>query len=126
MTTRVLIADDHAYFRTVITQLLFRIGEIEIVAEAADGQTAVSMAETHRRELDLVLMDINMPELDGASACEQIKAVTPNLPVILYTASDLAEFVHRTQAVADALLGKQDLFTDLPPLLKKYTNQHQS
>lgn len=122
MTKRAIIVDDHGYFRTVLRQLLAHCDDIEVVAEAVDGSDAVELVAKYRP--DVVLMDINMPELDGAEACSRMKVASPNVPVILYTASDISDLVRRTALAADALLGKQDLFTDLPPILKQVVDQN--
>ena len=63
MTTRVLIADDNAKVRQVWQRLLLTIPNIEVVAEASDGEEAVSLALQHRPSV--VLMDISMPRVDG-------------------------------------------------------------
>jgi DNA-binding NarL/FixJ family response regulator len=62
----VLIADDHPLFRDGLRGLLESVGDLEVVAEAATGETAVDAA----RELhpDVILMDLNMPGLDGIEA----------------------------------------------------------
>lgn len=82
---RVLIADDHPLFRDGLRSLLEARG-IEVVAEARNGQEAVEQA--HRLEPDIVLMDLNMPELGGLDATRLISAEQPEVKVVVLTASE--------------------------------------
>ncbi|MEJ7761460.1 MAG: response regulator transcription factor [Thermomicrobiales bacterium] len=80
---RVLLADDHHLFREGLRRLLESTGEIDVVAEAANGEEAIRLA----RELNprVILMDINMPMVDGIRATEAITRSCPNTNVIVLT-----------------------------------------
>lgn len=82
---RVLLADDHALFRAGLTSLLSAWG-VQVIGQAANGNEAIARA----RELhpDLVLMDINMPGLNGLEATRAIKAEFSDIKVIILTVSD--------------------------------------
>lgn len=82
---RILIADDHALFRDGLRSLLIANGH-EVVGEAKNGREAVDLA----RELqpDMVLMDVQMPELDGISATRELTAAMPGIKVVVLTASE--------------------------------------
>lgn len=67
---RVIIAEDHNLVRQGIRALLEQDGSIQVVAEAATGQEAIELTETHQP--DLVIMDLSMPRMDGAQAAERI------------------------------------------------------
>lgn len=87
---RILIVDDHAFFRRGIREVINDEDDMQVVAEAADGEQATRIIEELRaRGLDLVLMDIDMPRLDGISATERIAAADPDLPIIMLTVSTL-------------------------------------
>lgn len=82
---RVLIADDHSLFRDGIGSLLEAAG-FEVVGGAGNGQEAVAAAIRLRPEL--VLMDINMPVMNGLEAVRQIKQALPDTRVVMLTVSD--------------------------------------
>lgn len=85
---RLLLADDHAFFRRGLREVLEEGGEMRVVAEAADGEEAVRLVRTlWPGGLDLVLLDIEMPRLDGIGASKRILAEAPGLPVVMLTAS---------------------------------------
>jgi two-component system response regulator NreC len=83
VTIRVLIADDHGVLRAGVRVLLTRQEDIEVVGEADDGATAVELAE--RLEPDVVLLDVNMPGMNGVEATEAITEALPDCRVLLLT-----------------------------------------
>jgi DNA-binding NarL/FixJ family response regulator len=82
---RLLIADDHTLFRDSLGSLLASRG-FEIVGTASDGQEAVDL--TRQLSPDIVLMDLDMPGLDGLSATRLISAAMPQVKVVILTGSD--------------------------------------
>jgi DNA-binding NarL/FixJ family response regulator len=85
---RVLLADDHALFRRGLREVLEEDGTIRVVAEAGDGEEAVRLArDLGANGLDLVLMDLEMPGLNGIGATRRILAEVPGLNVVVLTAS---------------------------------------
>jgi DNA-binding NarL/FixJ family response regulator len=89
--TRVLIADDHPTFRRGLGALLDSVAEFEVVGEAADGTSAVSMAAA--LQPDVVVMDLNMPGLNGVEATRRIVADSPGAAVLVLTMLDEDESV---------------------------------
>ena len=93
MTVRVLVADDQALVRAGFVALLAAQDDVDVVAEAADGEQAVELAR--RLHPDVVLMYIRMPGLDGLAATRRI-AASPELAdvrVVVLTTFELDEYV---------------------------------
>ena len=88
---RVLVADDHASFRSGLRSLLATAPDIELAGEATTGVEAVRMADTARA--DVVLMDVNMPGLDGIEATRRLVDATPHVAVLVLTMHDDDETV---------------------------------
>jgi two-component system, response regulator PdtaR len=113
--TRVLIAEDEALIRLDLKEMLEEEGYV-VVAEVGDGQAAVEQAQQLRP--DLVVLDVQMPVLDGISAAEQIAAARI-APVIVLTAFSQRELVERARdAGAMAYLVKPFSKNDLVPAIE--------
>jgi CheY-like chemotaxis protein len=89
MTRRVLIIDDNAAFRATARSLLERAGLI-VVAEAGTGFGGIQQAGTHRP--DLVLVDVQLPDLDGFEVAERLSQLEGSPEVILTSSLDAADF----------------------------------
>jgi DNA-binding NarL/FixJ family response regulator len=102
---RVLLADDHAVVRAGLERLLETTNDIEVVAKAADGFEAVSLAAEHRP--DVVLMDLSMPALDGIEATRRIVANDDGARIVVLTSlSDRDRIVAALEAGASGYLLK--------------------
>ena len=89
--TRVIVADDHPTFRRGLGALLDALDEVELVGEASDGETAVALASQLRP--DVVVMDLNMPGVNGVEATRRIVADHPEVAVLVLTMLDEDESV---------------------------------
>ena len=87
---RVQIADDHSKYRSSLRAALERHPGIEVIAEADNGKTALDQARENRP--DVVLMDINMPVMDGIEATRQLVLLFPDLPVIMLSVHEDVEY----------------------------------
>ncbi|MFE4827251.1 response regulator [Streptomyces sp. NPDC056672] len=98
----VLVADDDALVRLGLVDLLATDPELTVVAEAADGLAAIEEAGRHR--VDVALVDVRMPRMDGITATRHLRALTAPPRVITLTTFDLDEYVY------DALTAGADGF----------------
>lgn len=80
---RVFIADDHALFRAGLRALLTAMPDIDVIGEAAEGETA--LAQISALQPNVVLMDIHMPGVNGIEAARRVLAAHPGLGVIMVT-----------------------------------------
>ncbi|MDI6101850.1 response regulator transcription factor [Actinoplanes sp. NEAU-A12] len=92
--TRVLVVDDQDLIRAGLVALIRAAPDLDVAGEAADGNSAVSLAA--RLRPDVVLMDIRMPGLDGVAATERIITAAPEDPprILILTTFDLDEYVY--------------------------------
>jgi DNA-binding NarL/FixJ family response regulator len=118
---RLLIVDDKRYVREDLTRLLQITGEVEVVGEAADGQKAIQQAEALKP--DVVLMDLEMPVLDGWEALRQIKQRKLATRVVALSIHVDQESTGRAlQAGADVVLPKGVKFETLLEAILSQSN----
>ncbi len=96
MSIRLLVCDDHEVIRTGLVSLLAGT-EIEIVGEAANGKEAVE--EAGKCKPDVVLLDIRMPDGDGLSTLDKIRAVVPDAAVVMLSTYDNPTYIARAVAL---------------------------
>lgn len=89
---RVVVADDQEMVRAGFRLLLERVEDVDVVAEAEDGEQAVARVREHRP--DVALLDIRMPRLDGLSAARRVVDDVPETKVIILTTFDSDDYVH--------------------------------
>lgn len=106
-TLRVLLADDHEVVRQGVRELLRERSSCLICCEAKDGREAVALAVADPH--DLAILDLTMPGLTGLEAAEEIAKTSPATEVLIYTAHDSPDIVHRALACgAHAVVLKTD------------------
>ncbi|PRB64063.1 response regulator transcription factor [Microbacterium sp. MYb45] len=92
MTLRILIVDDQELFRTAIALMLSRDPRLSDVATASSGEAAIEHVRAHT--VDVVLMDIRMPGMDGIAATREVLRLRPATRVLILTTFDLDEYVY--------------------------------
>ena len=90
---RILLAEDHSIVRAGLRRIIEDSGDIEVVAEAADGQEA--MQKVHETMPDVAVVDISMPGLDGLEVISQIHHYYPKMPVLVLTMHEEEQYVFR-------------------------------
>ncbi|HEX8520874.1 MAG TPA: response regulator transcription factor [Tepidisphaeraceae bacterium] len=112
MSIRIILADDHKIIRDGLRSLLAKQHDMEVVAEAEDGRTAVQLA----RELSptVIVMDIAMPDLNGVEATRQVLDADPSIKVVALSMQSDGPVVRRMfQAGASGYLLKDCAFEEL-------------
>ncbi|MDQ1396722.1 MAG: hypothetical protein QOG64_1981 [Acidimicrobiaceae bacterium] len=102
---RVMVVDDHTVVRRGLIDLFATADDLEVVADAADGEAAVALVAEHQP--DVVLMDLSMPRMDGVDATRQIRAANPDVAVVILTSfSEQARILEAIDAGAAGYLLK--------------------
>jgi DNA-binding NarL/FixJ family response regulator len=114
---RVLLADDDRLVRAAIDAILRPAGDIELVAQAADGREAIDLAVRHRP--DVALLDVRMPVLDGLAALREIRRLAPGVNSVVLTTFGEDEYVAQAlSAGAAGFLLKDSAVDELPTAIR--------
>src|SRR6187399_1580633 len=89
----VAIVDDHAIVRTGLRQYFSELGDLEVVGEAANGRDAQALARNGG--IDVMLMDISMPGQNGVDALLSIKALTPDIRILVLSGLPEAQYARK-------------------------------
>ncbi|WP_425398071.1 response regulator [Aeoliella sp.] len=96
MAIKVLVVDDHPVVRIGVKHLTSG-SDIHVVAEADNGAEAIETVK--KVQLDLVLLDVRMPEVDGLRCLAEIRKIKPQLPVLMFSAYDSPTYIARAVAL---------------------------
>lgn len=120
---RVVIADDHPLLREGLRRILEFEEGIEVVCEVGDGQGAINVART--MDFDILLMDLNMPGVNGLEACRVIRKEREDIGILVLTVDDSDEKVFQVLqlGVAGYLLKDVDPETLVDSIRKVYAGQ---
>lgn len=110
MPLKLMIAEDHEFTRTGLAYSLRNKSDYDIVAEASNGIEAIRLAEV--KQPDLILMDIGMPEMDGITAARKIKALSPQVKIVMLTSRQFKEEVFAALASGADAYCMKDITTD--------------
>jgi two-component system, NarL family, invasion response regulator UvrY len=115
---RVLLADDHSIVLAGLRRLVEESGDMEVVAEAADGRQAIHLIRTIQP--DVAVIDLSMPEIDGLEVIGQIHPEFPDLPIIVLTMHAENQYVVRAiEAGAMGYITKQSAPENLVHAIRK-------
>ena len=120
---QVLLADDHSIVRAGLCRIVEEARDMTVVAQADDGREAIRLAEKYRP--DVAVIDISMPTLDGLEVVSQLKTRLPDLPVLILTMHEEAQYVVRAiEAGAMGYLTKQSAPEQLEEAIRKVYDGH--
>jgi DNA-binding NarL/FixJ family response regulator len=117
-TTRILVVDDDAAFRQRVQAFFAPETDMEVVAEAADGEEAIRKAQELKP--DVVLMDVRMPGLNGVSAARRLREEMPGVKVIMLSVFDLPEYKDAAMVSgASGYVVKRSMIDSLLPEIRR-------
>jgi DNA-binding NarL/FixJ family response regulator len=88
---KVLVADDHAMFADGIQLILESEKDLEIVGKCYDGKSVINFISNHK--IDIILLDVNLPDINGVEVCKEILKIQPDLKVIAITMFNEESFI---------------------------------
>jgi DNA-binding NarL/FixJ family response regulator len=113
---RILIADDNERVRRGVVAILSAEPGWEICGEAADGEQAITMAQSLRP--DLILVDVSMPGLNGLEVARRLRQDLPQCRILIMSQHDPVQLLPRAiEAGANACVDKSSLYQDLAPAI---------
>ena len=115
---KIVVVDDNEVIRQLVCKVLHRPPEWELVGEATDGIVAVEVVK--QVQPDIVIMDVQLPRLDGIEATKRIACSVPKKPIIIGFSTFGDVFTHKAMQAAGsaAFVPKEDLF-DLPHVIEQ-------
>ncbi len=115
---KILLADDHSIVRAGLRRIVEESGDMEVVAEAADGREAIQLV--HKKVPDVAVIDISMPGLDGLEVVSQLRTYYPKLPILILTMHEEGQYVVRAiEAGAMGYITKQSAPEQLVKAIRK-------
>jgi len=115
---KIVLADDHVMFRRGVKKIIQGMAEVEVVGEAGDG---LELLELLKKNIPhMVILDISMPNLRGLEATREIKAIHPEVKILILTMHKDKEYLyHAFSAGAEGFLLKEDADTELHAAIEK-------
>ncbi len=118
---RVLVADDHAVVRKGLGQIIAETIDLEVGAEAANGAEVLALIRDDT--FDAVVLDINMPGMDGLDTLKQLRAIRPEMPVLVLSMHSEDEYAIRVlKAGASGYMNKESAPDELVSALRKISS----
>src|SRR5438445_10462565 len=105
---RVILADDHPFVRDGLAAMVNQQPDMEVVAEAGDGDEAISLYEQHRP--DVMVLDLRMPKRDGVAVVQRVLEINPKARILIMTTYDGDEDIFQCLSQG----AKGDLLKDAP------------
>lgn len=119
---KILIADDHAIVREGLKQILAETADMVVAGEATNGQEVLELVR--KKDFDLVLLDLAMPEKDGLDTLKELRLEKPNLPVLVLSIYPEEQYAVRVlKAGASGYLTKESAPDDLIAAIRKVSQK---
>lgn len=113
---RILVVDDMASMRLLVTEYLRRVDDVVVVGEASTGEEALTQVKDHSP--DIVLMDISLSGMSGVEVTRKIKSGFPSIRVFLFSAYEVEEYRDlKINSPADGFIQKARLKTELQQMI---------
>ncbi len=123
-TYRIIIADDHALFRHGLKSVITGVSDLEVVGEAGDGLELLNLLKAKTSKPDMIILDISMPNLRGLEVIPEIKALCPDVKLLIVTMHKDKEYLYQALAAgADGYFLKKDADTELFSAIEKIRNE---
>jgi DNA-binding NarL/FixJ family response regulator len=107
MPKRILVADDNAMIRKSLCRIFEMEEDYDLCAEAVNGEEAIALAREHKP--DLIVLDFQMPVMNGIEAAYELKRIMPNIPIILFTLhADTVSYALGPNSPIDLVVAKSD------------------
>ncbi|HEX6507328.1 MAG TPA: response regulator transcription factor [Chloroflexota bacterium] len=104
-----MLVDDQTEFLTFMRGRLTRSSSLDVIGEATSGEAALALVPGLRPEPDGVLLDVEMPGLDGFETARRMRTIAPSVRIILTSASDSTHYVRAAVGVGAAFVPKRSL-----------------
>jgi DNA-binding NarL/FixJ family response regulator len=114
---RILVIDDFEPWRRVVCSILSRDTDLEVICEGSDGWEAVQRCEELRP--DLVLLDIQLPKMNGIDAAREICKVSPNTKILFLSSYQSPEVIREVLKISAGFIAKADSLRDLLATVRK-------
>lgn len=117
--SRLVLVDDHTLFRSGLRMILSDESEFEVVGEAAYGRDAIELVASMKGQVDLVLLDISLPDVDGIEVARTIRELDPDVKILMITMYEDVAFLEASlDAGADGYVVKQAVDAELVTAVK--------
>jgi|SRR5580658_871826 DNA-binding NarL/FixJ family response regulator len=107
MPKTILVTDNNAMIRKSLCRIFEIVEDYDICAEAVNGEEAIALAMQHKP--DLIVLDFQMPGMNGIEAADELKRIMPNVPIILFTLhADAMRYSLGQSSPIDLIIAKSD------------------
>ena len=118
---KVYLVDDEVIVRAWLKERIEEAGDLEFIGEARNGDQARRFLETYADPIDLVVLDLAMPERDGFATLEDLHRMHPDARVLIYTQHRDPEYVRRCKRMAHGYMLKDEPVSRIMPVLRELT-----